>query len=94
MNVTNASETSTLTVDPALRASSSSFTQSALPLFASNASKVLSHGPGLRQAFVGQMNRFYVDCSNAGEENSAPIAPALALFCVVWSLPSHPPFPR
>ncbi|XP_056886681.1 filamin-B isoform X1 [Takifugu flavidus] len=65
VNVTNASETSTLTVDPALRASSS-LTQSSLPLFSSNASKVQSHGPGLSKALVGQMNRFYVDCSNAG----------------------------
>lgn len=66
VNVTNASETSTLTVDPALRASSS-LTQSSLPPFSSNASKVQSHGPGLSKALVGQMNRFYVDCSNAGK---------------------------
>lgn len=69
VNVTNASETSTLTVDPALRASSSSLTQSSLPLFSSNASKVQSHGPGLSKALVGQMNRFYVDCSNAGKDS-------------------------
>uniref|UniRef100_H3CM53 Filamin B n=1 Tax=Tetraodon nigroviridis TaxID=99883 RepID=H3CM53_TETNG len=66
VNVTNASETSTLTLDPALRASSSSLTRSSAPAFASNASKVQSHGPGLSKAFVDQVNRFYVDCSNAG----------------------------
>lgn len=71
VNVTNASETSTLTMDPALRASSSSLVQSSLPLFSSNASKVQSHGPGLSKASVGQMNRFYVDCSNAGEDGEA-----------------------
>lgn len=69
VNVTNASETSTLTVEPALRASGSNLTQSSLPLFSSNASKVQSHGPGLSKALVGQMNRFYVDCSNAGKDS-------------------------
>ncbi|KAM9362097.1 filamin B a [Symphorus nematophorus] len=68
VNVTNASETSTLTVDPAVRASSSSFTQSAMPRFAdSDASKVLSRGPGLSKAFVGQRSSFSVDCSKAGK---------------------------
>lgn len=68
VNVTNASETSTLTVDPAVRASSSSFTQSAMPRMAdSDASKVLSKGPGLSKAFVGQKSSFLVDCSQAGK---------------------------
>uniref|UniRef100_A0A8C4EKZ8 Filamin B n=1 Tax=Dicentrarchus labrax TaxID=13489 RepID=A0A8C4EKZ8_DICLA len=68
VNVTNASETSTLTVDPAVRASSSSFTQSAMPrLSDSDASKVLSRGPGLSKAFVGQRSSFSVDCSKAGK---------------------------
>ncbi|XP_076600524.1 filamin B a isoform X2 [Chaetodon auriga] len=68
VNVTNASETSTLTVDPAVRASSSSFTQSAMPRLAdSDASKVLSRGPGLSKAFVGQRSSFSVDCSKAGK---------------------------
>lgn len=70
MNVTNASETSTLTVDPAVRASSSSFTQSAMPRLAdSDASKVLSRGPGLSKAFVGQRSSFSVDCSKAGKKD-------------------------
>ena len=69
VNVTNASETSTLTVDPAVRASSSSFTQSAMPWQTdSDASKVLSRGPGLSKAFVGQKSNFSVDCSKAGKE--------------------------
>ncbi|KAF1391122.1 hypothetical protein PFLUV_G00038600 [Perca fluviatilis] len=68
VNVTNASETSTLTVDPAVRASSSSFTQSAMPrLGDSDASKVMSRGPGLSKAFVGQRSNFSVDCSKAGK---------------------------
>lgn len=78
MNVTNASETSTLTVDPALRASGSSLLQGALPLVASNASKVHSHGPGLNRASVGQANKFYVDCSSAGKETSS-FGPILVL---------------
>ncbi|KAM4612801.1 filamin B a [Polymixia lowei] len=68
VNVTNVSETSTLTVDPALRASSSSLSHSALPRQASSdASKVLSRGPGLSKAFVGQRSSFSVDCSKAGK---------------------------
>lgn len=68
MNVTNASETSTLTLDPAIRASSS-FTQSAMPrLGDSDASKVVSRGAGLSKAFVGQRSNFTVDCSKAGTE--------------------------
>ncbi|XP_059185463.1 LOW QUALITY PROTEIN: filamin-B [Centropristis striata] len=69
VNVTNASETSTLTVDPAVRrSSSSSSSQSAAPwLGPSDASKVTSRGPGLSKAFVGQRSNFSVDCSKAGK---------------------------
>ncbi|KAK5600034.1 hypothetical protein CRENBAI_011014 [Crenichthys baileyi] len=68
VNVTNASETSTLTLDPTIRTASSSFTQSALPRPGdSDASKVLSRGPGLGKAFVGQRSNFSVDCSKAGK---------------------------
>nr|XP_020466872.1 filamin-B isoform X2 [Monopterus albus] len=70
VNVTNASEMSTLTVDPAvqLSSSSSSFTRSAMPWPTdSDASKVLSRGPGLSKAFVGQRSNFSVDCSKAGK---------------------------
>ncbi|MEQ2185313.1 hypothetical protein GOODEAATRI_016841, partial [Goodea atripinnis] len=67
VNVTNASETSTLTLDPTVRTASSSFTQSALPRPGdSDASKVQSRGPGLSKAFVGQRSNFSVDCSKAG----------------------------
>uniref|UniRef100_A0A3P8P935 Calponin-homology (CH) domain-containing protein n=1 Tax=Astatotilapia calliptera TaxID=8154 RepID=A0A3P8P935_ASTCA len=67
VNVTNASETSTLTLDPAIRASSS-FTQSAMPrLGDSDASKVVSRGAGLSKGFVGQRSNFTVDCSKAGK---------------------------
>lgn len=71
VNVTNASETSTLTLDPAVRASSSSFTQNAVPrLTDSDASKVLSQGSGLSKAFVGQRSSFTLDCSKAGKTTS------------------------
>uniref|UniRef100_A0A7N8XHM8 Filamin B n=1 Tax=Mastacembelus armatus TaxID=205130 RepID=A0A7N8XHM8_9TELE len=68
VNVTNASEMSTLTLDPALQMSSSSFTHSAMPRPTdSDASKVLSRGAGLSKAFVGQRSSFSVDCSKAGK---------------------------
>ncbi|KAK2861659.1 hypothetical protein Q5P01_001192 [Channa striata] len=68
VNVTNVSEMSTLTVDPAVRVASSSFTQSAMPRPTdSDASKVLSRGAGLSKAFVGQRSSFSVDCSKAGK---------------------------
>uniref|UniRef100_A0A672YRV6 Filamin B n=1 Tax=Sphaeramia orbicularis TaxID=375764 RepID=A0A672YRV6_9TELE len=68
VNVTNASEMSTLTVDPAIQASSSSLTRSAGPWTSdSDASKVQTRGPGLSKAFVGQRSSFSVDCSKAGK---------------------------
>ncbi|XP_060897717.1 filamin-B isoform X1 [Labrus mixtus] len=68
VNVTNASETSSLMVDPAIRGSSSSFTYSAMPRPGeSDASKVLSRGSGLSKAFMGQRSSFSVDCSKAGK---------------------------
>ena len=39
---------------------------SSIPKFSSDASKVVTRGPGLSQAFVGQKNSFTVDCSKAG----------------------------
>ncbi|XP_029947767.1 filamin B a isoform X1 [Salarias fasciatus] len=67
VSVTNASETSTLTVDPVLR-SSSSFLQSVMPrLGDSDASKVQIRGPGLSKASVGRRSSFSVDCSKAGK---------------------------
>ncbi|XP_043080224.1 filamin-A [Puntigrus tetrazona] len=39
---------------------------SAEPVFLSDASKVICHGPGLSKGFLGRKNTFYVDCSNAG----------------------------
>uniref|UniRef100_A0A673NFR8 Calponin-homology (CH) domain-containing protein n=1 Tax=Sinocyclocheilus rhinocerous TaxID=307959 RepID=A0A673NFR8_9TELE len=65
VNVTNASEMSTLMVESVSRASSNSY--SASPRAASDASKVLSRGPGLSKAFVGQKASFSVDCSKAGK---------------------------
>lgn len=66
MNVTNASEMSTLMVESVTRQSSVN-SYSASPRAASDASKVLSRGPGLSKAFVGQKASFSVDCSKAGE---------------------------
>ncbi|KAI4879622.1 hypothetical protein NFI96_025042 [Prochilodus magdalenae] len=66
VNVTNASETSTLTVDPVLKASSAN-AYSAQPRVASDASKVTSQGSGLSKAYVGQRASFSVDCSKAGK---------------------------
>lgn len=40
---------------------------SAEPVFLSNASKVICHGPGLSKGILGRKNTFYVDCSKAGE---------------------------
>ncbi|XP_029007336.1 filamin-B isoform X2 [Betta splendens] len=68
VNVTNASEMSTLTVDPVVQAASSSLVQSLMPWMGdSDASKVQSRGPGLSRAFVGQRSSFSVDCSKAGK---------------------------
>ncbi|XP_053530109.1 filamin-B isoform X2 [Ictalurus punctatus] len=66
VNVTNASETSTLTLDPAVRAISAN-SSNAMPRTASDASKVTSRGPGLSKAYVGQKANFSVDCSKAGK---------------------------
>ncbi|XP_048033232.1 filamin-B isoform X2 [Megalobrama amblycephala] len=40
---------------------------SAEPVFLSNASKVICHGPGLSKGILGRKNTFYVDCSKAGQ---------------------------
>ncbi|XP_060713588.1 filamin-B isoform X1 [Tachysurus vachellii] len=66
VNVTNASETSTLMVDPAVRVLSAN-SINAMPRAASDASKVTSRGPGLSKAYVGQKASFSVDCSKAGK---------------------------
>uniref|UniRef100_A0A3B3DLP1 Uncharacterized protein n=1 Tax=Oryzias melastigma TaxID=30732 RepID=A0A3B3DLP1_ORYME len=67
INVTNMSETSTLTLDPSIRVSSS-FSQSAASRpGSSDASKVVSRGPGLSKASVGQGSSFTLDCSKAGK---------------------------
>ncbi|XP_030633099.1 filamin B a isoform X3 [Chanos chanos] len=66
VNVSNASEISTLMVDSVTKSSSAN-TQSAMPKSASDASKVVSRGPGLSKAFVGQKANFSVDCSKAGK---------------------------
>ena len=43
---------------------------SSIPKFSSDASKVVTRGPGLSQAFVGQKNSFTVDCSKAGRQQA------------------------
>ncbi|KAJ8259883.1 hypothetical protein GJAV_G00174540 [Gymnothorax javanicus] len=66
VNVSNASETSTLMVDAVTRSAAAS-SYSALPRFSSDAAKVASKGPGLSKAYVGQKASFSVDCSKAGK---------------------------
>lgn len=60
-------ETSTVLVETVTKSSSSrGASYSSIPKFSSDASKVVTRGPGLSQAFVGQKNSFTVDCSKAG----------------------------
>lgn len=61
-------ETSTVLVETVTKSSSSrGASYSSIPKFSSDASKVVTRGPGLSQAFVGQKNSFTVDCSKAGK---------------------------
>ncbi|XP_064160248.1 filamin-B isoform X2 [Anguilla rostrata] len=66
VNVSNASETSTLMVDSVTKSPAAS-TYSSLPGFSSDATKVACKGPGLSKAYVGQKASFSVDCSKAGK---------------------------
>ncbi|XP_072277321.1 filamin-B [Pyxicephalus adspersus] len=59
------SETSSIIVQSVTRASTETV-YSALPRFASDASKVTSKGAGLAKAYLGQKSTFTVDCSKAG----------------------------
>ncbi|KAM4012280.1 filamin-C-like isoform 2-T2 [Anomaloglossus baeobatrachus] len=60
-------ETSTVLVETVTKSSASVGGYGmAVPKFTSDASKVVSRGPGLSKAFVGQKNTFTVDCSKAG----------------------------
>ncbi|XP_069499881.1 filamin-B isoform X2 [Ambystoma mexicanum] len=58
-------ETSTILVESVTR-STTETSYSAMPKFASDASKVTSKGAGLAKAYVGQKSTFTVDCSKAG----------------------------
>lgn len=53
-------------VDPATKQTAATV-HSSLPRAPSDASKVVSRGPGLSKAFIGQRSSFSVDCSQAGE---------------------------
>ncbi|KAL1007835.1 hypothetical protein UPYG_G00092250 [Umbra pygmaea] len=66
VNTSNASETSSLLVEPVSQSLSSS-SYSALPRSASDPSKVATRGPGLSKASAGQRTSFTVDCSKAGK---------------------------
>ncbi|XP_035257864.1 filamin-C-like isoform X1 [Anguilla anguilla] len=59
-------ETSSVLVETVTKTSTMAGAYGALPKFSSDASKVVSRGPGLTKAFVGQKNLFTVDCSKAG----------------------------
>ncbi|XP_071982752.1 filamin-B isoform X2 [Engystomops pustulosus] len=65
VSVGGASETSSIIVQSVTRASTETV-YSALPRFASDASKVTSKGAGLSKAYLGQKSSFTVDCSKAG----------------------------
>ncbi|ELW67409.1 Filamin-C [Tupaia chinensis] len=66
-------ETSTVLVETVTKSSSSrGSSYSSIPKFSSDASKVVTRGPGLSQAFVGQKNSFTVDCSKAGKLGGTP----------------------
>ncbi|KAM8931054.1 filamin-B isoform 2-T2 [Pelodytes ibericus] len=58
-------ETSSIIVQSVTRASTETV-YSAVPRFASDASKVTSKGAGLSKAYMGQKSTFTVDCSKAG----------------------------
>lgn len=58
-------ETSTVLVETVTK-SSTVAGYGPMPKFTSDASKVVSRGPGLSKAFIGQKNNFTVDCSKAG----------------------------
>lgn len=69
---TSGSETSILTLDSTLRASSGTFTHSALLRpGGSDASRVTCAGVGLSRASVGQKASFSVDCSKAGGRSNS-----------------------
>lgn len=66
VNVSNASETSTLMVDPVVQSQAAN-AYSSIPRFSSDAAKVACKGPGLSKAYMGQKASFSVDCSKAGK---------------------------
>ncbi|XP_041080791.1 filamin-B isoform X1 [Polyodon spathula] len=66
VNIGNANETSSITMD-SVRKSSSPSVYSALPKPFSDASAVQCTGAGLSKAYVGQRSSFSVDCSKAGK---------------------------
>ncbi|KAI1882170.1 hypothetical protein AGOR_G00247920 [Albula goreensis] len=59
-------ETSSVHVETVTKTSTMAGAYGSMPKFSSDASKVVSRGPGLSKAFVGQKNNFTVDCSKAG----------------------------
>ncbi|KAJ8411391.1 hypothetical protein AAFF_G00173970 [Aldrovandia affinis] len=59
-------ETSSVLVETVTKTSTVAGAYSSMPKFSSDASKVVSRGPGLSKAFVAQKNNFTVDCSKAG----------------------------
>ncbi|CAH2313059.1 filamin-B isoform X3 [Pelobates cultripes] len=65
VSIGGATETSSIIVQSVTRASTETV-YSAIPRFASDASKVTSKGAGLSKAFLGQKSTFTVDCSKAG----------------------------
>ncbi|MGH0181262.1 UNVERIFIED_CONTAM: hypothetical protein FKN15_020594 [Acipenser sinensis] len=66
VSISNANETSSITVDSESKSSSPSV-YGALPKLFSDASAVQCTGAGLSKAYMGQKSNFSVDCSKAGK---------------------------
>ncbi|XP_058844915.1 filamin-B isoform X2 [Acipenser ruthenus] len=66
VSISNANETSSITVDSVSKSSSPSV-YGALPKLFSDASVVQCTGAGLSKAYMGQRSNFTVDCSKAGK---------------------------
>lgn len=62
-----AQETSTVTVETIAKISKHKGSGAVLPVFRSEASKVISKGMGLKKAYCGKQNQFNVNTENAGK---------------------------
>lgn len=61
-----AQETSTVTLETIAKISKNKGSGAVLPVFRSDASKVISKGMGLKKAYCGKQNQFNINTSDAG----------------------------